>query len=97
MDNILISNHPSVDIMKHFDELSITLPLHQEQVKLWLDPHGERVEIKECLTLHIALSLIEHILKKCSHVSYWLKDHLFPVNNVLFKTEMVNFLFYSRP
>jgi len=60
MDNMGISNQPSVDVIKHFDELSITLPLHQEQVKLWFDPHGERVEIKGCLALHIALSLIEH-------------------------------------
>lgn len=91
-----IDNEPYDEMLKHLEESSITIPLHHQFLTLKIDnKHIDKMNlIRNSFSLHVGLSLIEHILLQCDCTAIWLKDHFLPTHNVLFKSEIVSYFFH---
>ena len=67
--------------------------MHEQHISLQLDSnHRDRDHsnlIERSFSLHLGLSIVEHILLRCEATQFWLKDHFYPQDHILFKDEMV--------
>ena len=67
--------------------------MHEQHISLQLDcNHRDRDQlnlIERSFSLHLGLSIVEHLLLRCETTQFWLKDHFYPQDHILFKEEMV--------
>jgi hypothetical protein len=88
---ININNRPSSEILQDFQTYTITIPMHEQHLSLQLDSsHRDHSNlIEHSLSIHLGLSIVEHILLRCESTKFWLKDHFYPQHHILFQDEIV--------